>query len=123
MNTQTGLKRCATHHYIASNIRMHQQLLKMNHFWPAASLCGAKPNTLSTIPSAENMIIANPSFPVQNLNISQERGMATANIPVSNTKNRSSEDANCVVRLHQSSQPDPAGNLMVCLLLCMIQFF
>ncbi|XP_031398035.1 protein TIME FOR COFFEE [Punica granatum] len=47
-------KKCATHFYIARNIQYHQQLTRMNPFWPAAagsaSLYGAKPNV---VPSAE----------------------------------------------------------------------
>ncbi|CAE6195498.1 unnamed protein product [Arabidopsis arenosa] len=50
-------KRCATHWYIARNINYHQQLTKMNSFWPAAAgsapLYGSKVCNLSLIPSAE----------------------------------------------------------------------
>ncbi|XP_019444542.1 PREDICTED: protein TIME FOR COFFEE-like isoform X3 [Lupinus angustifolius] len=50
-------KRCATHCYIARNILYHQQISKMNPFWPtaagSASLYGAKPCNLNVVPSTE----------------------------------------------------------------------
>ncbi|CAN8258471.1 unnamed protein product [Cochlearia groenlandica] len=50
-------KRCATHCYIARNIQSHQQLTKMNPFWPAAAgsapLYGTKACNLSLMPPTE----------------------------------------------------------------------
>lgn len=50
-------KRCATHCYIARTILYHQQIARMNPFWPAAagsaSLYGAKPGNLSVVPPTE----------------------------------------------------------------------
>ncbi|MED6217159.1 hypothetical protein PIB30_015057 [Stylosanthes scabra] len=50
-------KRCATHCYIARTIMYHQQIARMNPFWPAAagsaSLYGAKPGHLNMVPSAD----------------------------------------------------------------------
>ncbi|KAE9612808.1 hypothetical protein Lal_00027364 [Lupinus albus] len=50
-------KRCATHCYIARNILYHQQISKMNPFWPtaagSASLYGAKPCNPNVVPSTE----------------------------------------------------------------------
>ncbi|CAK7346586.1 unnamed protein product [Dovyalis caffra] len=117
-------KRCATHHYIACNVRLLQQLTKTNHLWPAAtgsaSLCGNKPKNLNAMPSAENMIIGNPlqrSFPVVNLNPTQDKAQAVAT--VFTRKDRSSESATLIdtaqkkqLVLHQPPQPAPAGNLM-----------
>ncbi|XP_022930230.1 protein TIME FOR COFFEE-like isoform X2 [Cucurbita moschata] len=54
---QPRLKRCATHFYIARNILYHQQIARMNPFWPAAagsaSLFGPKHGNLSIVPSAD----------------------------------------------------------------------
>ncbi|KAI9395279.1 hypothetical protein POPTR_005G210200v4 [Populus trichocarpa] len=119
-------KRCATHHYIACNIRLQQQFTKMNHFWPAAAgsatLCGAKPKNLNVMPSAENMIIRHPSqgsFPVVNLNSAQDKVQAVPNIPDFTRNDRGSESATLIdtaqkkqLVLHQPPQPAPAGNLM-----------
>ena len=121
-------KRCAMHHYIASNIHLHQQFKKMNHFWPAApgstSLCGAKPNNLHVVPSAENLILGNPlqgSFPVVNLNPTEEKGRVAASFPGLTRKDKRSDCTNFMgtaqgkqVVVQQASQPASAGNLMVC---------
>jgi len=121
-------KRCATHHYIACNIRLQQQFTKMNHFWPAAAgsatLCGANPKNLNAMPSAENMIIRHPSqgsFPVVNLNSAQDKVQAVPNIPDFTRNDRGSESATFIdtaqkkqLVLQQPPQPAPAGNLMVC---------
>ncbi|XP_034915016.1 protein TIME FOR COFFEE isoform X1 [Populus alba] len=119
-------KRCATHHYIACNVRLHQQFIKMNHFWPAtagsAALCGAKPKDLNAVPSTENMIIGSTlqgSFPFVNLNPAQDKVQAVANIPVFTRKDRGSESNSLIdtaqkkqLVLPQPPQPAPAGNLM-----------
>ncbi|KAJ6938795.1 protein TIME FORFFEE-like isoform X1 [Populus alba x Populus x berolinensis] len=119
-------KRCATHHYIACNVRLHQQFIKMNHFWPAtagsAALCGAKPKDLNAMPSTENMIIGSTlqgSFPFVNLNPAQDKVQAVANIPVFTRKDRGSESNTLIdtaqkkqLVLPQPPQPAPAGNLM-----------
>ena len=119
-------KRCATHNYIACNIRLHQQFTKTNHFWPAtagsAALCGAKPKDLNAMPPAENMIIGSTlqgSFPFVNLNPAQDKVQAVANIPVFTRKDRSSESTLIETAqkqqlvLPQPPHPAPAGNLMV----------
>ncbi|XVF21766.1 hypothetical protein REPUB_Repub12eG0118300 [Reevesia pubescens] len=119
-------KRCAMHHYIARNIHLHQQYKKMNQFWPAvpgsASLCGAKPNNVNLVPSAENLILGNPlqgSFPVVNLNHTEEKGEAAASFTGLTRKDKSSDCTNFMdtaqrkqVVVQQASQPAPAGNLM-----------
>lgn len=48
-------KRCATHCYIARSVSLHQQMMKMNPYWPAAAagtapLFGAKPYNLNMVP-------------------------------------------------------------------------
>ncbi|XP_022758236.1 protein TIME FOR COFFEE isoform X2 [Durio zibethinus] len=124
--SQPQPKRCAMHRYIACNIQLHQQFTKMNHFFPAAtgsaSLCGAKPNNLSVAPSAENLILENPllrSFPVVNLNPTEEKGMVAVGSPGKARKDKSSDCTNFMataqrkqVMVEQASQPAPAGNLM-----------
>ena len=119
-------KRCATHHYIACNIRLQQQFTKMSHFWPAAAIsaapCGVKPKNLNAMPSAENIIIRHPSqgsFPVVT---AQDKVQAVSNIPDFTRNARGSESAATLINtsqkkqlvLHQPPQPAPAGNLMVC---------
>ncbi|KAJ6999207.1 hypothetical protein NC653_015139 [Populus alba x Populus x berolinensis] len=116
-------KRCATHHYIACNIRLQQQFTKMNHFWPAAAgsatLCGANPKNLNVMPSAENMIIRHPSqssFPGVNLNSAQDKVQAVPNIPDFTQNDRGSESATFIdaaQKKQQPPQPAPAGNLMI----------
>lgn len=60
--SQPKPKRCATHCYIARSISVHQQMMKINPFWPAAAaaaaagtgpLFGAKSYNLNMVPSAE----------------------------------------------------------------------
>ncbi|XP_058008697.1 protein TIME FOR COFFEE isoform X2 [Hevea brasiliensis] len=124
--TQPRSKRCSTHHYIASNICLHQQFTKMNNFWQpaagAATVHGTKPNNANAMSSMENMIIRNPlqgSFPVVNANTARDKGQVVANFPVLTRKDRNVEGANCIdtaqkkqLVLHQSPQPASAGNLM-----------
>ncbi|XVE73127.1 hypothetical protein DITRI_Ditri11bG0092700 [Diplodiscus trichospermus] len=113
--SQPRPKRCAMHHYIARNIHLHLQFTKMNHFWPAApgsaSLYGVKPNNLNMVPSAENLIVGNPlqgSFPVMNLNPSEEKGKVAASFPGLTRKDKASDCTN----LMKATQPAAAGNLM-----------
>ncbi|XP_028801308.1 protein TIME FOR COFFEE-like isoform X2 [Neltuma alba] len=44
-------KRCASHHYIARNIFLHQQLLRVN----SSALCGTKPNNVNDVPTLESL--------------------------------------------------------------------
>ncbi|OMO77688.1 hypothetical protein CCACVL1_14880 [Corchorus capsularis] len=124
--SQPRPKRCAMHHYIARNIHLHQQYTKMNQFWPSApgsaSLCGAKPNNLNVAPPAENLILGNQlqgSFPVVNLNPTDEKGKVTSSFPGLTRKDKSSDCSNFMdttqrkpVVVQQASQPPPASNLM-----------
>ncbi|KAH1125021.1 hypothetical protein GLYMA_06G095800v4 [Glycine max] len=67
-------KRCATHCYIARNILCHQQIARMNSFWPttagSASLYGGKPNNLNVVPSTE----LHENVPGRAANSSQDKG-------------------------------------------------
>lgn len=64
---QSRPSRCVTHCYIAKNIFYHQQIAKMNPFWPAAAgtvpLYGAKPYNLNAIPPSESTSIPANSLP------------------------------------------------------------
>ncbi|CAH9136644.1 unnamed protein product [Cuscuta epithymum] len=55
--TQPRPKRCATHCYIARNIHLLQQFMKMNPFWPPAptpsSLFGSNACNLNVVPATE----------------------------------------------------------------------
>ncbi|OMP05063.1 hypothetical protein COLO4_09085 [Corchorus olitorius] len=124
--SQPRPKRCAMHHYIARNIHLHQQYTKMNQFWPSApgsaSLCGAKPNNLNVAPSAENLVLGNRlqgSFPVVNLNPTEEKGKVKTSFPGLTRKDKSSDCSNFMdttqrkpVVVQQASQPPPASNSM-----------
>lgn len=128
-------KRCATHHHIACNIYLHQQLTKMNQFWPAGagftSLCGTKPKNLNVMPPAENMVIGSSllgNFPCVNLSHSQEKGQDVGNFPGHSGKDKSSGPANLMetsqrkqIVLSQTPQPASAINGMVWL--CHLLFY
>lgn len=116
------------HHFIARNIHLYQQFTKMNQFWPttpgSASICAAKPNNLNVAPSTENLIFRNPlqgSFPVVNLNPTEEKNKVATSFPSLTRKDKTSDSANFMdtpqgkhVVVQQASQPAAAGNLMVC---------
>ncbi|KAK0582333.1 hypothetical protein LWI29_024331 [Acer saccharum] len=124
--SQPRPKRCTTHHYIARNISLNQQLAKMNHFSPvgagSASLRGGKPSSINVIPSTENFIQGNPlqgSFPVVNLNSVQDKGQATASFPAVTQKVKSSEGVYVLdpaqrkqFVLQQAPQPASTGNFL-----------
>ncbi|GLU03531.1 hypothetical protein SLE2022_207240 [Rubroshorea leprosula] len=112
-------KRCATHHYIARNIHLHQQLAKTNPFWPATS---GSASVCNILPSTENFIMGNPlrgSFPVLNLNATEEKSQVVANFAGLTRKDKSSESTNVMdtaqrkqILIQQASQPASSGNLM-----------
>lgn len=124
--SQPRPKRCATHHYIARNICLHQRFTKMDNVCPApagaAALGGAKMNNLNAMPPAEKMIFGNPfqgSFPGKNLTNVQEKGRAGTNFPGNNGKDKGCEAAILTetaqgkqVVLQQAAQLAPAGSLM-----------
>lgn len=89
--SQPRPKRCATHCYIARTISYHQQITRMNSFWPAAaagsaaSLYGAKP------PSTElhgNVQGRNP------VNSTHDKGQSVAILSNHNAKEKASQAAN-----------------------------
>ncbi|GLT36329.1 hypothetical protein SLA2020_107150 [Shorea laevis] len=112
-------KRCATHHYIARNIHLHQQLAKTNPFWPATS---GSASVCNILPSTEKFIMGNPlrgSFPVLNLNSTEEKSQVVANFPGLTRKDKSSESTNVMdtaerkqILIQQASQSASSGNLM-----------
>lgn len=123
--SQPRRKRCATHHYIAHNICLHQKVTKTNNFWPAATgsapLCGTKPDIFKVILPAENIVIGNPmlgSLPGLNLQQSQEHKQGVSNFQGHSGKGKISEAANfteTLKRKHLAVQQAPAsdGNEMV----------
>ena len=135
--SQPQPKRCATHHYIARNIFLHQQLTKMNSLLPPAIgsglLCGTKSNNVNYVPSAENLAIGKQSqkhLPGVNQNAAQEKGLAGTSDP-SLTAIKSSNNANAMdstqrmqLVLQQGPHASSTGNLVVCscLLIASIQF-
>lgn len=87
-------KRCATHCYIARNILYHQQIARMNPFWPAAagsaSLYGAKTSNLNVMPSTE----LHGNIPNRAANSSQDKGHSIAMFPGHIPKDKASQPAN-----------------------------
>ncbi|XP_027367092.1 protein TIME FOR COFFEE isoform X2 [Abrus precatorius] len=87
-------KRCATHCYIARNILYHQQIARMNPFWPAAagsaSLYGTKPGNLNVVPSAE----LHGNVPGRAANSSQDKGHSLAMFPGHIGKDKGSQPPN-----------------------------
>ncbi|KAH7653824.1 hypothetical protein IHE45_19G104700 [Dioscorea alata] len=79
---QSRPSRCVTHCYIAKNIFYHQQIAKINPFWPAAAgtvpLYGAKPYNLNAIPPSESTSIPANSlqanFPGRNSGALPDKG-------------------------------------------------
>ncbi|KAH7517221.1 hypothetical protein FEM48_Zijuj09G0039700 [Ziziphus jujuba var. spinosa] len=123
--SQPQPKRCATHHYIAHNIYLHQQLTKINNIWPAAAgsapQCGTKPNNLSVMPPAEKMTMGTlllGNVPGVNLSHSKEKGKDAGDCPGHNGKDKISGAANKEtsqikqIVLPQAPQPAFAGNLV-----------
>uniref|UniRef100_A0A2P2KE99 Protein TIME FOR COFFEE-like n=1 Tax=Rhizophora mucronata TaxID=61149 RepID=A0A2P2KE99_RHIMU len=110
--SQPRPNRCATHHYIACNIRHHQQCMKMNHFWPttagSAALCGGKANNLDDLLCTDAMVIAKPlqrSLPAANLISAQVTGRAVANYPALAGKDKSSDSANTIEKAQNKHGP------------------
>ncbi|KAE8726432.1 protein TIME FOR COFFEE-like isoform X3 [Hibiscus syriacus] len=96
-------KRCATHCYIARNVRYHQQFMKMNPFWPAApgsaSLYGPKAN-LNIVPPSE----LNGNIPGRAMNSVQDKGQSLAIFPGHVGKDKSSQAATNTVDGAQRKQ-------------------
>ncbi|BBH10293.1 time for coffee [Prunus dulcis] len=118
--SQPRRKRCATHHYIAHNICLHQKVTKTNNFWPAetgyAPLRGTKPDIFKVILPAENIVIGNPmlgSLPGLNLQQSQEHEQGVSNFQGHSGNGKISEAANfteTLKRKHLAVQQAPASD-------------
>ncbi|XP_027348793.1 protein TIME FOR COFFEE-like isoform X2 [Abrus precatorius] len=81
--SQPRPKRCATHHYIARNIFVHQQCAMVNTFFPltmgSGPVCDAKHNNANQLHSAESVVVGKQSHkhsPGPNQNAAQEKGWA-----------------------------------------------
>ncbi|XP_061338597.1 protein TIME FOR COFFEE-like [Gastrolobium bilobum] len=87
-------KRCATHFYIARNISYHQQIARMNPFWPAAagsaSLYGPKPGNLNVVPTTE----FHGNIPGKAANSTQDKGHGLAMFPGHIGRDKASQPAN-----------------------------
>ncbi|MFQ6632466.1 hypothetical protein Gotur_009695 [Gossypium turneri] len=118
--SQPRPKRCATHCYIARNIHNHQQIMKMNAFWPAApgsaSLYGPKACNLNVVPPSE----LHGNIPGRGVNSVQEKGQGLAIFPGHVCKDKSSQAATNMVdaaqrkqiMLQQALPPGAPNNIM-----------
>ncbi|XP_062108374.1 protein TIME FOR COFFEE isoform X2 [Humulus lupulus] len=120
--TQPRPKRCATHCYIARSICCHQQIARMNSFWPAAaaaagsgSLYGAKPCNLNVLPSPD----LHGSIPGRGLNSVQDKGQGLPMFPGHAGKDKSSQAASVVdaaqrkqIMLQQALPPGAPSNIL-----------
>ncbi|GLT76824.1 hypothetical protein SLA2020_484600 [Shorea laevis] len=106
--TQPRPKRCATHCYIARSIHYHQQVMKMNTFWPAAagsaSIFGAKACNLNVVPSE-----LNGNIPGRGLNPIQDKGQGLAMFPGHVGKDKGSQAANMVDAQRKQILLQPPG--------------
>ncbi|XP_047180751.1 protein TIME FOR COFFEE isoform X2 [Vigna umbellata] len=111
-------KRCATHCYIARNILYHQQIARMNPFWPAAagsaSLYGAKPSNLNVVPPTE--LHGNVSG--RAANSSQDKGHGVSMFSGHMGKDKASQPANVdnssrkQILLQQALPPGAPSNIL-----------
>ncbi|CAL0332087.1 unnamed protein product [Lupinus luteus] len=111
-------KRCATHCYIARNILYHQQIAKMNPFWPAAagsaSLYGAKPCNLNVVTSAE----LHSNAPSRATNPTQDKDHGLVMFPGQMAKDKGSQPTNVdnsqqkQVLLQQTLPPGTPSNIL-----------
>ncbi|XP_039066871.1 protein TIME FOR COFFEE-like isoform X2 [Hibiscus syriacus] len=96
-------KRCATHCYIARNVHYHQQFMKMNPFWSAASgsasLYGPQTN-LNIVPPSE----MNGNIPGRAVNSVQDKGQSLAIFPGHVGKDKSLQAATNTVDAAQRKQ-------------------
>ncbi|PPD74564.1 hypothetical protein GOBAR_DD28497 [Gossypium barbadense] len=118
--SQPRPKRCATHCYIARNIHNHQQIMKMNAFWPAASgsasLYGPKACNLNVVPPSE----LHGNISGRGVNSVQEKGQGLAIFPGHVCKDKSSQAATNMVdaaqrkqiMLQQALPPGAPNNIM-----------
>ncbi|XP_020574749.1 protein TIME FOR COFFEE-like isoform X2 [Phalaenopsis equestris] len=119
--SQLRPKRCAAHCYIAQNIYYHQQITRLNPFWPsaagAAPLFASKQYNLNTAPPSDSAILRSPlqgSFSGKSLGPVQEKCL-----PASAAKDKSNVATQFMdvsqrkpPVLPQPSQPGSAGNML-----------
>lgn len=134
---QSRPKRCATHFYIAQNIHYHEQLARMNPFWPAgpgsAPIYGTKPYNLNVVPPSESAVLGNQlPGPLGGRSSSTQDKASAASFPGQQPKEKSSSptgmganlmDANQRKQqfvLQQGPQHGSANNMLV--LLKLLQF-
>ncbi|KAF4367863.1 hypothetical protein G4B88_003342 [Cannabis sativa] len=120
--TQPRPKRCATHCYIARSICCHQQIARMNSFWPAAaaaagsgSLYGAKACNLNVLPSPD----LHGNISGRGLNAVQDKGQGLAMFAGHTGKDKSSQASNVVdaaqrkqIMLQQALPPGAPSNIL-----------
>ncbi|KAJ6351213.1 hypothetical protein OIU78_007195 [Salix suchowensis] len=91
--SQPRPKRCATHCYIARNINCHQQIIRMNPFWPPAGApalqYGAKAINMNVVPSTDMHAGRGGGNSV-------EKGQGLAIFPGPTGKDKNSQAANTV---------------------------
>ncbi|KAK8933257.1 Protein TIME FOR COFFEE [Platanthera zijinensis] len=128
--SQLRPKRCAAHCYIAQNIHYHQQITRLNPFWPsapgAAPMYAAKQYNLNTAPPSDAAIIAGAlpgSLPGRSLGSVQEKpGQVSAAYSGLSSKDKNSAASTQFIdaastrkvpaALQQSAQPGSAGNML-----------
>lgn len=110
-------KRCETHCYIARNIYYHQQMSRMNPFWPVAagsgSLYGGKHCNPNVLPPE-----LHGNIPGRGVNSAQDKGQGLAMFPGPSAKDKSSQTANLVdaqrkqIVLQQALPPGAPSNIL-----------
>lgn len=127
--SQLRPKRCAAHCYIAQNIHYHQQITRLNPFWPsaagAAPMYATKQYNLNTAPPSDAAIIAGAlpgSLPGRSLGSVQEKsGQVSAAHSGLSSKDKSSASSAQFIdaasqrkapALQQAAQPGSAGNML-----------
>ncbi|KAM1197011.1 hypothetical protein ACFX13_008781 [Malus domestica] len=93
LSNQPRPKRCATHCYVATNIFYHQQMSRMNPFWPVAAGRGVNP--------------------------AQDKGQGISMFPAQSAKDKTSQAANLVdaaqrkqIVLQQGLPPGAPSNIL-----------
>ncbi|XP_068327983.1 protein TIME FOR COFFEE-like isoform X2 [Pyrus communis] len=116
--SQPRPKRCTTHCYIARNIYCHQQISRMNPFWPVAAgsgslYGGAKHSNPNVLPPE---LLGN--VPGRGVNPAQDKGQGIAMFPAQSAKEKTSQAANLVdaqrkqIVLQQALPPGPPTNIL-----------
>ena len=120
LSNQPRPKRCATHCYIARNIFYHQQMSRMNPFWPVAAgsgslYGGAKHSNPNVLPPE---LLGN--IPGRGVNPAQDKGQGISMFPAQSAKDKTSQAANLVdaaqrkpIVLQQGLPPGAPSNILV----------